>query len=145
MTESMTWTDILQRLADPSNYWLVTVTPDGSPHTVPVWGAAEDDTLVLYSERGTAKARNIAGNPRVIVHLESGADVLIVHGTAVELNENAEVLRACAAFAAKYTAPEEIDWLPAPSPDLIVWRLEPTHALSWELQDMDGSQRRWNA
>ena len=145
MTDTMTWTDVSERLADPSNYWLVTVAPDGSPHTVPVWGAVEDDTLVLYSERGTVKARNIAANQRIIVHLESGSDVLIVHGTAHELTETADVLRACAAFAAKYTAPEEFDWLPSPSPELIVWSVQPTQALSWELSDMDGSQRRWHA
>lgn len=141
----LTWNQIAQRLADPKNYWLVSVAPDGAPHTVPVWGAIEGDALMLYTEQGTVKARNVTHDPRVIVHLESGADVLIVHGTAVELTEPAEVLRACAAFAAKYTEPDEIDWLPKPDPTLIVWRLEPTHALAWQLDDMDGSQQRWRA
>jgi hypothetical protein len=38
--------------------------------------------LYLYSERHTVKARNLAVNPRIVVHLESGEDVVIVRGTA---------------------------------------------------------------
>ena len=145
MAELMTWTEIAGRLAAPENYWLVTVSPQSEPHSVPVWGAVDAETLYLYSERNTVKARNIAGNPLVVVHLESGADVLIVYGTAVELTDVDAVNHACAAFAHKYTTPSQIEWLPTTDPGTIVWRLEPSSAQAWLLEDMDGSQRRWKA
>jgi general stress protein 26 len=145
MADLMTWTEIAGRLADPQNYWLVTVSPEGLPHTVPVWGAVDDETLYLYSERSTVKARNIEANAHVAVHLESGADVLIVYGTALELTSSDEVAQGCEAFARKYTAASQIEWLPTADPGTILWRLEPTHALAWQLEDMDGSQRRWKA
>jgi nitroimidazol reductase NimA-like FMN-containing flavoprotein (pyridoxamine 5'-phosphate oxidase superfamily) len=145
MADLMTWTEIAGRLADPQNYWLVTVSPEGLPHTVPVWGAVEDETLYLYSERSTVKARNIEAKAHVAVHLESGADVLIVYGTAVELTDLDAVNHACAAFARKYNKPSQIEWLPTTDPGTIVWRLEPSSAQSWVLEDMDGSQRRWKA
>ena len=49
---------------------------------VPVWGVVTGETLYLYGERSTVKARNLAIDPRVVIHLESGADVLIVRGVA---------------------------------------------------------------
>jgi hypothetical protein len=110
-----------------------------------VWGAVEGETLYLYSERSTVKARNIGANAHVAVHLESGADVLIVYGTALELTNSDEVAQGCEAFARKYSAPSEIQWLPTADPGTILWRLEPTNALAWQLEDMDGSQRRWKA
>jgi general stress protein 26 len=145
MADLMTWTEVAGRLADPENYWLVTVSPQSEPHSVPVWGAVDAETLYLYSERSTVKARNIAANSRVVVHLESGADVLIVYGTAVELTNVDVVNQACAAFARKYTTPSQIEWLPTTDPGTIVWRFEPSSAQAWVLEDMDGSQRRWKA
>jgi hypothetical protein len=41
--------------------------------------------LYLYSERRAVKARNLAADPRVVVHLESGEDVVIVRGAAQDL------------------------------------------------------------
>jgi general stress protein 26 len=145
MAEPMTWTEIAKRLEDPENFWLVTVSPAGSPHTVPVWGAVDGETLYLYSERTTVKARNIAANPEVVVHLESGANVLIVYGDAVELTVARAADSACAAFARKYTAPSQVEWLPTSDPGTILWRLEPRSAQAWQLDDMDDSQRRWKA
>lgn len=41
-------------------------------------GSAGRGTLYLYSERRTVKARSLAADPRLVVHLESGEDVLTV-------------------------------------------------------------------
>ena len=73
----MTWAEVAGRLASARTYWLVTTMPSGAPHAAPVWGAVTDGALHLYTERRTVKARNIAVSPRVLVHLESGEDVLI--------------------------------------------------------------------
>lgn len=70
------------RLETARSYWLCTTTPDGAPHAAPVWGVVINRVLYLYSERRTIKARNLAADPRVVVHLESADDVVIVRGTA---------------------------------------------------------------
>jgi hypothetical protein len=52
-----------------------------------------------------------------------------------------------AAYHAKYTAPEELMWLPdAPGmAGAILVRVTPTAALAWTLPDLFGSQRRWGS
>src|SRR6185312_13024686 len=72
---SMTWTEVADKLAGARTYWMGSTTASGAPHAAPVWGVVTGETLYLYSERSTVKARNLAGDPRVVVHLESGEDV----------------------------------------------------------------------
>ncbi len=140
----MDWLTVAARLAASRNYWLGTTSPSGAPHAAPVWGAVAGQTLYLYSERSTVKARNIAADPRVVVHLESGDDVLIVRGTAEDLGCPADVPEVVAALAAKYAAPSDRQYLPDADPDFdVVYAIRPRSALAWRLADYDGSQRRW--
>jgi len=89
-------------------------------------------TLHLYSERRTAKARNIAADPRVVVHLESADDVLIVRGTAQDLGPPADVPEVVAALAAKYTDPADRPYLPDADPDFdVVYAIRPHTAMAW--------------
>src|SRR6266852_1682343 len=113
----MTWAEVAGRLAAARTYWLGTTMPSGAPHAAPVWGAVTGETLYLYSERSTVKARNLAADPRVVVHLASGEDVLIVRGTAEDLGTPAQVPAVIAALAAKYTRPGDRQYLPGADPD----------------------------
>jgi hypothetical protein len=67
----LSWPEVAARLAAARTYWLCTTMPSGAPHAAPVWGVVIGPTLYLYSERRTVKARNLAADPRVVVHLES--------------------------------------------------------------------------
>jgi PPOX class probable F420-dependent enzyme len=74
-----------QRLREDLIGWLVTVSPRGAPQPSPVWFLWDDAGLLLYSQPDTPKLRNIAGNPRVALHLEGGRegdDIVIVSGRA---------------------------------------------------------------
>jgi len=66
--------------------WLSTVRPDGQPVTVPVWFLwREDDTILLYSQPGTAKLRNISTNPKVSLALDVcdlGRNIVRIEGIA---------------------------------------------------------------
>lgn len=90
MSNSLEWAEIAARLASARSYWLVTASERGVPHATPVWGAVLDGVLYLYTDRQSVKARNLAENPRLVVHLESGEDVLIVHGTAEDAGHPAK-------------------------------------------------------
>src|SRR5437660_10815397 len=89
--EYLPWSHARERLTGSRNYWICTVRPDGRPHSIPVWGFWLDDALYFGTSKTTRKARNLAHNPAVSVHLESGDDVIILEGTAVEVSDKAIV------------------------------------------------------
>ena len=141
----MTWTEVAWRLSAARTYWLGSTTTSGAPHAAPVW-VVTSETLHLYSERSTVKARNLAADPRVIIHLESGEDVLIVRGVVEDLGAPAMVPSVVAALAAKYTRPEDQQYLPDHDPGFdVVYALRPRSAMTWRLDDYAASQRRWSA
>ena len=145
-TGTMTWIEVAERLAAARSYWLGSTTASGAPHAAPVWGVVTGETLYLYTERTTVKARNIAADPRVVIHLESAEDVLIVRGVADDLGAPAMVPSVVAALAAKYTRPEDQQYLPDRDPDFdVVWAIRPRSAMAWRLDDYAASQRRWPA
>lgn len=117
------------------NYWVATTRPDGRPHTVPVWGVWVDQTLCHGGGDDTRRARNLAENPHVAVHLESGDEVVIIEGRCDVLtvkNTEADLLRRIDdAYEAKYG---ERHGTP-------VWALRPTVALGWS--GFPGTATRW--
>jgi hypothetical protein len=146
LDDALTWPEVTARLAAARNYWVCTTTPSGAPHAAPVWGVVTGGTLYLYSERGTVKARNLAADPRVLVHLESGDDVVILRGTADDLGTPAQVPGVVAALAAKYTHEGDRQYLPDADPDFdVVYAIRPTSAMMWRLADYENSQRRWTS
>jgi PPOX class probable F420-dependent enzyme len=142
--EALSWLEVAARLAAARNYWLCTTMPSGAPHAAPVWGVVAGRTLYFYSERRTVKARNLAADPRIVVHLESGDDVVIVRGTAEDLGAPAQVPEVVAALAAKYTGDGDKQYLPDADPDFdVLYALRPQSAMMWRLAGYDSSQRRW--
>jgi PPOX class probable F420-dependent enzyme len=146
--DTVSWPEVANRLAAARNYWLCTTLPSGAPHAAPVWGVVTGSahTLYLYSERRTVKARNLAADPRVVVHLESGEDVVILRGVAEDRGTPAEIPDVVAALSAKYTGEADRQYLPAADPDFdVVYAVRPQSALMWRLADYGGSQRRWHS
>jgi hypothetical protein len=76
------WSWAEQRLKQSHNYWITTVRPDGSPHTMVVWGLWQDSRFLFSTGSKTRKARNLAQNPRCIVCTEHAHEAIIVEGTA---------------------------------------------------------------
>jgi len=70
------WSWAAERLAKAHNYWVVT----SGPHASPVWALWRDGALVFSCGARSRKARELAKDPRIVVHLESGDEVVIVEG-----------------------------------------------------------------
>lgn len=81
------WSWAEQRLKKSHNYWIITVKPAGSPHTVSphamvVWGMWQDGRFLFSTGSQSRKARNLAANPNCIVCTEDAAEAVIVEGIA---------------------------------------------------------------
>jgi PPOX class probable F420-dependent enzyme len=97
----------LARLESEQVAWLGTTGTDGYPHAVPIWFLWLGDRAVIMSEPRTAKVRNIRADPRVLVHLEAGADgeqLTVLRGAAALSPEpsSAWLPRIGDAYSAKY-------------------------------------------
>jgi len=97
----LSWTWAEQRLKKSHNYWITTVKPDGSPHTMVVWGLWQDGRFLFSTGSKSRKARNLEQNPHCIVATENAAEAVIVEG-AVEIADVAARKKLLPAYERKY-------------------------------------------
>ena len=76
------WSWAEQRLKKSHNYWVTTVKPDGSPHTMVVWGLWQDGRFLFSTGGKSRKARNLAKNPNCVVCTEHAHEAVVVEGVA---------------------------------------------------------------
>ncbi len=95
------WSWAEERLAASRNFWLVTVTGDGRPHAMPIWGVwmPERERFGFSCAPTARKVRNLAANPRVVVMGEDTVNVVSIEGTAERLDEQGADRMARAWFA----------------------------------------------
>src|SRR5579863_2338002 len=117
-----------ERLAKSRNYWICTARPDGRPHSIPVWGFWIDGAVFFGTGRDSRKSLNLTHNPAVSIHLDSGDDVVILEGTAVEVdpNDKPTLKKIDAASRLKYKMP----MTPVPS-DSVIYCVRPRVVLAW--------------
>lgn len=137
------WRHVEERMRSAKNYWIATASPEGKPAATPVWGVWIKGRLYFDGAPATRRGRNIARNPQVAVHLESGDEVVILEGKCSILGgaperKLAELLSR--EYSAKYGA---LGY--APGPDnwdgggLFVFT--PASALAWTQFPQDAT--RW--
>ena len=87
---------------------LGTVSPDGSPHVVPICPVLDLNRVVFTSQAGTAKVVNIDGDPRVTICWDDYLDdwdalrQVIVFGRAMRVEPGFEFERDKALLTAKF-------------------------------------------
>ncbi|MEX1021510.1 MAG: pyridoxamine 5'-phosphate oxidase family protein [Dehalococcoidia bacterium] len=131
------WPAVEEKLAASRNYWICTTRSDGRPHAKPVWAFWTDGALWFGSGAASVTGRNLARDPRVSAHLESGDDTVILEG-AVEVVAAEHLAPALLeAYGAKYQMKPE-DLADAP------WfRFAPSLAFTWLEQDYPATATRW--
>jgi pyridoxine/pyridoxamine 5'-phosphate oxidase len=117
------WSFATERLEAARNYWIVTAAADGRPHAAPVWGLWLDGAVLFGTSPASRKGRNLARNPRVLIHLESGDEVVILEG---EVDRAPVDERTADVYEAKY------DYRP---PGEELYRLRPRVAYAWVERD----------
>ncbi len=143
---TISWDEVARRLAPARSYWLVTTDPSGAPHAVPVWGAVAGGALHCFTSRETVKARHLARDPRVTIHLESAEHVVIVDGTFDTLGAPSDHPDVVRELDQKYPDPGDAEYLPSHDPSIdVLYRLVPLRARLWDLSEFESSQRRWHA
>jgi len=113
------WSWAEERLERSRNYWIVTAGEDG-PAAAPVWGIWAGGALFFGTNPNSRKGRNLERDPRVVVHLESGDEVVILRGSIVHEDLPDAVVDA---YEAKY------DFRPQHTQGWFV--LRPASAVAW--------------
>lgn len=128
-----------KRLAKSRNYWICSTRPDGRPHSIPVWGFWIDGAVYFGTASSSRKARNLAHNPAVSVHLDSGDDVVILEGAAikVDLSDKLTFKKLDAASRSKYKMPLMV------VPESVVYSVRPKVVLAWTEKDFPNNATRW--
>ena len=90
----LTWEWAVERLERARNYWVCTVSADGRPHAMPVWGLWVLHSFVFGTSPASQKGRNLVRDRRVVVHLESGDEAVILEGAVEPALSDERVLDA---------------------------------------------------
>lgn len=80
------WSWAEERLLGSRNYWVTTVSAEGRPHSMPVWGVwlAERERFWFSCSPTARKARNLRANPAVVVAPTDTVEVVSLEGRADE-------------------------------------------------------------
>ena len=129
--EVLPWSWAEEQLAQARNYWISTTHADGRPHAVPVWGVWVDGAVWFGTSPASAKGRNMTRDPRIVVHLESGDDVVILEGE-VEFPTGPVPDAVAQAYEKKYNHRVER-----------LFSLRPRVAQTWTESDFPRNATRW--
>jgi hypothetical protein len=123
------WAWAEERLVVAHNYWVAVA----GPHASPVWGLWREDGFVFSCGPRSRKARALSRDPRLVVHLESGDDVVIVEGWAERAAATDDVIDE---YERKYgfRADAGEGW----------YRVVPRRAFAWREQDYPRSATRFD-
>jgi hypothetical protein len=116
------WSFVVDRLLAARNYWLVTVRPDARPHASPVWGVWVAGDFFFGMGRETRKARNLAENQNVVIHLDSSDDAIIIEGVVREVTDTDLHVKIDDAYEAKYQIRHGTP----------VFKLQPKLVMAWD-------------
>lgn len=135
------WSWAAERLTRSRNYWMVSVWPDGHPHSMPVWGMWDDAVLWVTCSTQSRKARNLAADARCCVTTEDAADPVVVEGAARFVTDPPQLQRIIDLMNAKYGTAYGVDFLD-PKQNVAIG-VRPNRVFGLRGSDFTGSPTRW--
>jgi len=130
------WTWAEQRLKKSHNYWISTARPDGSPHSMVIWGLWLDGAFYFSTGAQSRKAQNLAHNPKCVIGTEKAEQAVVVEGEA-HLTRDPELLRR---FAGLYEKKYKWDMKDSTEP---VYVVRPRVAFGLYEKNFMGSATKW--
>jgi len=102
--EPLPWSWAAERLAGNRNFWVVTVSGDGRPHALPVWGVWHDGEhrFAFSCSPRARKARNLAQNPSAVITTDDTVECLSVEGRGVPVDDERRREQWIERYLAKY-------------------------------------------
>lgn len=135
------WEHVGERMTAARNYWIATASSTGRPHAAPVWGVWLDETFYFGTDRNSRKARNLAENPRLSLHLESGDDVVILEGMVEEVTDRALLRHVYEIYGEKYGLDMSANAEPGAGP---TYAVRMRVAMAWFENDFPQTATRWH-
>lgn len=130
----LAWSTVQSAMLSARNYWVVTASPDGQPHAVPVWGLWHDDMFFFSTDPVSRKGRNMAAGSPVVVHLESGDEAVIIEGHARRVAQDEVLAELDRLYFGKYGFHLDAG---------VTYAVELVKAFAWSERDFPDSATRW--
>jgi len=128
------WSFVTSRMTSARNYWIASASPDGRPHVAPVWGVWHQEAFYFSTDRGSRKGRNVAAQPSVVVHLESGDEAVMIEGKAMPAEEPGLLAELDRLYFEKYAYHLDAG---------ATYKVAPIVAFAWLEKDFVGTATRW--
>jgi hypothetical protein len=106
---------------------------------MPVWGVWLEETFLFSTSRQSRKGRNLAAEPHVVVHLESGDEAVILEGIAEEAAAPQLLAQFADAYEAKYQFRPDVN-----DARNVTFAVRPRVAFAWLERDFPGGATRWH-
>jgi hypothetical protein len=145
------WPQAQALLEHADGYWLVTVRPDGRPHTTPLISVWLDGALHFCTGPQERKTKNIADNDQVLIltgcnTLSQDIDV-VMEGNARRVLDEQTLQRLADIYASKYGDPflfkvDDDAFLNEAGGEALVFGIVPKKAFAFAKGD-SFSQTRW--
>ena len=129
------WAEL--RLKKSHNYWITTVRPDRSPHTMIVWGLWVDGAFYFSTGKQSRKAKNLSRNAKCIVATELADQAVVVEGEARPVHDSADLK-----FFTRYE--KKHDWDMSAMQNEPIYAVRPRRAFGLFEKKFQTTATRWD-
>ena len=128
-------------ISEPHFGVLATAGDDGGIQQAVIWYALDGDDIVINTEGGTAKARNIRRHAEVSLCLNANFRYVTISGTA-QVDENPDPQLAMA-ITARYATPEQMQQMAQQRPpgQRVMIRIKVDKVVAWGFTGMFSLER----
>jgi hypothetical protein len=128
------WIFVSSRMEAARNYWIASSSSDGQPHAAPVWGLWHQEAFFFSTDPLSRKGQNVAAQPNVVVHLESGDEAVIIEGQGAPVSDPILLAELDGLYFHKYGYHLDAG---------ATYRVRPRVAFAWLERDFVGTATRW--